>query len=220
MMRRQHGFTLVEVLVALSVATLLVALVYGAVRVGQRSATALTSKSEQTEAMRLGWQYLHTAVGQARPFATGEDGDDRTGFEGGTGHLVLHADVPTYVGISGMVRIELGTRSGENDLRLVITRTSVSAPEDDEPLPSEQAVLVESLDWLQLAYFGAKNRGDTPGWHREWSQIRHLPNLIRVSVKPKGGRAWPVLMARPLTGTAQLDEDAMPDGETDVEVAG
>ena len=40
-MRRQRGFTLVEILVAISVAALLVSLVYGIVRIGQRSAGAI-----------------------------------------------------------------------------------------------------------------------------------------------------------------------------------
>lgn len=221
MRRRQSGFTLVEVLVALSVATLLVALVYGAVRVGQRSAMALTSKSEQTEAMHLGWQYLHKAIGRARPFADSGVQGDRTGFEGTSRNLVLHADVPTYVGMSGLVRIELGARVQGRGQQLVITRTDVSSIEDaEEPLPSEQAILVDALEGLQLAYFGAKSRGDSPGWHADWTQVRHLPNLIRISVKPRGTRAWPVLIARPLTGTATLGEDVMPDGEPVTEVSG
>jgi general secretion pathway protein J len=221
MMRRQAGFTLVEVLVALSVATLLVALVYGAVRVGQRSAMALTDKSEQTEVMQLGWQYLHTAVGRARPFGDPEDTDNRIGFEGGGSRLVLHADVPTYVGISGLMRIALETRAGERGQQLVLTRRGVVAGEaTDAPLPSEQAVLVESLDRLQLSYFGAKTRGDVPTWHGSWTGARRLPNLIRISVKPKGARAWPVLIARPLTGSAALGEDDLPDGESATEVSG
>ena len=220
-MHRQRGFTLVEILVALSVATLLVSLVYGAVRVGQRSAAALTNKSEQTEAMHLGWQYLHNAVGHARPYNDDEGAGERSGFEGTSGNLVLHADVSTYVGLSGLVRVELGTRQGEHGQHLVIIRTSVSSPEDeDEPLPSEQAVLVDSLEWLKLAYFGAKTRGNTPIWHSSWTQVRHLPNLIRISVKPKGSRAWPVLIARPLTGTAAFGEDIVPEGESDMEVSG
>ena len=222
MIRRQDGFTLAEVLVGLSVATLLVALVYGAVRVGQRSATALTSKSEQTEVMHLGWQYLHTAVGQARPYTDPEDTDNRAGFEGTASNLVLHADIPTYVGLSGLVRIELGTRSGEDGNQLVISRTAVSAPADDadEPLPSEQAILVESLDSLQRAYFGAKTRGETPSWHSQWIRVRHLPNLVSISVKPTGSRAWPLLIARPLTGSASLGDDALPEGDLSEEVSG
>ena len=220
-MQRQAGFTLVEVLVALSVATLLVALVYGAVRVGQRSAMALTEKSEQTEVMQLGWQYLYTAIGQARPFSDAEGNDDRIGFQGGAGHLVLHADVPTYVGISGLVRIELATRAGERGQQLVLTRRGVTAGEaTDAPRPSEQAVLVESLDRLQLSYFGAKTRGDAPTWYGSWTEARQLPNLVRISVKPKGARAWPVLIARPLTGSAALGEDALPDVESATEVSG
>ena len=57
MRRAQRGFTLVEMLVALGIATLLVSLVYGSIRVGQRSARALDRQVEQAEVMRIGWQF-------------------------------------------------------------------------------------------------------------------------------------------------------------------
>ena len=69
MRRLQRGFTVVEMLVAIAVAGLLVSLVYGAIRVGQRSVSALDSRVEQSELMRIGWQFIHDAITHAGPAA-------------------------------------------------------------------------------------------------------------------------------------------------------
>jgi len=207
MSRRQRGFTLVEMLVALSVAALLVSLVYGSVRVGQRSAAALGVQTEEAEVMRIGWQFLHDALAQARPVADPDNPGDRTGFRGEPERLSFVADMPAYIGIGGPMRIGLNAMATADGYQLRLTRrrldeTQVSASEE----PREQAVLVEDLDRLAIAYFGQQARSAAPTWHSSWDSTGNLPNLIRISVKPAGAPSWPVLIASPLTGTEPMGD--------------
>ena len=160
MKRAQSGFTLVEMLVAISVAALLVSLVYGAVRVGQRSAHALDVQAEDTEIMHIGWQFLHDAVTRARPVSNPEDTEDRTGFHGSDDKLEFVADLPAYVGVGGLIRIRLETARADGEEQLLLTRERFdrSPPPAVVPDASEQAVLVEELDSLKIAYFGQADR--------------------------------------------------------------
>lgn len=211
MKRRQGGFTLVEMLIALSVAALLVGLVYGAVRVGQRSADALGVQSEDTELMRIGWQFLRDAVTQARPVPDPANSGDRTGFHGMPDTIEFVADIPTYVGIGGLMRIGLHSSVTAGGQQLVLTRERF----DREPAtagadPAESVVLVDDLDTLQITYFGQIEPDVPPAWHKQWSAHSALPNLVNISVTPARGRAWPVLIASPLSGASPLDETALP----------
>ncbi len=203
----QRGFTLVEMLVALSVSALLVSLVYGSVRVGQRSAAALGVQAEEAEVMRIGWQFLHDALAQARPVADPDNPRDRTGFLGEPERLSFVADMPAYIGIGGPMRIGLNAMATADGYQLLLTRrrldeTRVSASEE----PGEQAVLVEDLDRLAIAYFGRQARSAAPTWYSSWDSAGNLPNLIRISVKPAGAPSWPVLIASPLTGTEPMGD--------------
>jgi general secretion pathway protein J len=212
----QRGFTLIEMLVAISVAALLVSLVYGAVRVGQRSSNALVTTIEDTEVMHIGWQFLHDAVTRARPVSDPRDTESRTGFLGSTNALEFVADMPAYVGLGGLIRIRLSGVSTDTGEQLLLTRErfdkSLPEPVDE---PTEQAVLVEDLDELQIVYFGKKDRKEPPGWHASWDDSNALPNLVGITVIPSRGRAWPVLIAGPLTGTNPLGEsEALDDTES------
>jgi hypothetical protein len=72
--------------------------------------------------------------------------------------------------------------------------------------PGQQAVLVENLDRLAIAYFGQQGQSSAPTWHSSWDSAGNLPNLIRISVKPAGAPSWPILIASPLTGTEPIGD--------------
>jgi len=213
MSRAPRGFTLVEMLVALAVAALLVSLVYGAVRVGQRSVYALDRQVGHLELMRIGWQFVREAIAHASPADDPARSYSRTGFEGTSDRLVFVADMPSYVGIEGPMRISLGAVATPDGDQLLLTRERLEerdAAAGEAPL--EQAVLVEHLDGLQIEYFGQIERGEPPTWQTFWGGERGLPNLIRIQVRPADGPAWPLLIAAPKDGTVPLGEDILPDG--------
>jgi general secretion pathway protein J len=196
-------------LVSISVAALLVSLVYGAVRIGQRSADALNGQVEAGEVMRIGWQYLHGALTRARPVPDPTRSEGRTGFQGDAEQLSFVADMPAYVGLGGLVRIRLGAADNDTGTQLILSRERFdpqAGTAADESL--ETAVLVEELDRLGLAYFGQQGPDETPAWHTRWDDQNTLPNLVRIDIRPAGERAWPLLIARPLTGAVPLPEDA------------
>ena len=207
-MRASRGFTLVEMLVAISVAALLVSLVYGAVRVGQRSASAVDRRIDQAEVMRIGWQYIHGAIVRARPVADPDNPDDRTGFRGQSDALEFVADMPAYVGLGGLIRIRLVPTRTETGEALLLTRERYDPKAEGRDDAVQEAVLVEELERLQISYFGRREAGESPAWHSDWESPNTLPNLVRIDVDPSSQRAWPVLVARPMTGTTPLPEDS------------
>lgn len=207
-MRASRGFTLVEMLVAISVAALLVSLVYGAVRVGQRSAAAVDQRIDQAEVMRIGWQYIHGAIVRARPVADPGNPDDRTGFLGQSDTLEFVADMPAYIGPGGLIRIRLVPTRTETGDALLLTRERYDPKAEVRGDAVQKAVLVEQLARLQIRYFGRREAGEAAVWHGSWESQNTLPNLVRIDVTPDGQRPWPVLVARPMSGTTPLPEDS------------
>jgi general secretion pathway protein J len=209
------GFTLVEVLVALSVSALMVSLVYGAVRVGQRSANALGVHSSQAEVMRIGWQFLYDALARAQLVPDPKNPDNRTGFQGADNSIEFFADMPAFVGVGGLMRIRLSAEESTDGYRLVLARAHPEQPPTSAFGESDnQAILVEDLDDLRIEYFGPREAKDDPTWHTNWDAAETLPNLIRIAVRPANGQAWPVLVASPLVGTTPLSE-SVPTTEAD-----
>jgi general secretion pathway protein J len=203
----QRGFTLIEMLAALSVASLLVSLVYGAVRIGQRSVSAMDAQIEQSDIMRIGWEFLHNALSRALPMPNPEDEEDNTSFGGTTKVLTFVADMPAYVGAGGLMRITLGIDEASSKSQLVLTRQRYEAYEElSTEQPVQRAVLIEDLDHLEIGYFARLEDDDIASWHDEWLGFDALPNLVRIDVAPAGAKAWPRLVAQPSSGGAPLGE--------------
>ena len=227
-MIRQRGFTLVEVLIGLSVASLLFGLVYGTVRLGQRSASGLNDQVTENEVMRIGWQFLHDAISRARPMPRIGRGteQDVTGFAGDHNVLEFVADMPSNAGLGGLMTISLNIETRADKSSLVLSRQRFDRlGRDADSHTLERAVLVEDLDKLQIRYFGRHERDDQPDWYTHWQDLPTLPNLIEISVQPIDKPAWPLLIARPSAGTTPLEdwlpnEDAPVDGAAEPEATG
>lgn len=208
---RHHGFTLVEMLVALSVAALLVTLVYGGVRVAHRAVHATDALIEDNEIMRISWQFLHGALSRARLARQMNNRDDLTGFAGDSRSLRFVADMPPYLGIGGPTLIMLGTDQVDGAPRLLVTRQRFDYKQEMADNAAEEAVLLDRLGSLEIAYFGQTRDETTPQWHTEWAEKSHLPNLVSIRVRPLDAPAWPVLIARPLAGTQPVSDEALPE---------
>lgn len=195
----QHGFTLIEMLVALSVAVLLVSLVYGGVRLGYRSLHALDGQVDHNEVMRIGWQYLHDALSRARAIRNPARAGDPTSFHGTTETVTFIADLPAAVGLGGLTEVTVKPIPGTSSRSLRLTRRRFDANETT-PSPEfaeNEAVLVEDLHGIRIEYFGEGDRDETPAWHGHWTGHDTLPRLVRISVQPRDANPWPTIIASP-----------------------
>ncbi len=214
-MNRQKGFTLVELLVALSVSALLISLVYGVVVIGQRSVHSVGARAAESEQMRIGWQFIDAAITRAQPVNDPQDDDNPTGFVGDEQRLSFIADQPAYLGPGGLTRITLEVRDVDEHDALIIIREPFSlTPTEGNDDPPE-AILVDRLSRLEIGYFGITEEDTEPAWLTRWEQQNTLPGLVKIRVTPHGAPAWPVLVARPMGGApgARLDVPVDEEGE-------
>jgi general secretion pathway protein J len=214
-MRRQQGFTLLELLVALSVSALMITLVYGAIVLTQRSAQSVNDRAEQSEVMRIGWRFIDEALARALPV---EDPDDTNGllaFAGREDRLMFVTDQAPYLAPGGLARITIAAREADDRNTLVLSRERFGSNVTDSSEEPLEATLVDDLEYLRLAYFGETEEEETGSWQPTWEDRELLPGLVEIRIKPTGSSAWPVLIARPMAGIATASIDPELEGEAE-----
>jgi len=194
--RRDDGFTLLELLVALVVLGFILAGLSQGVRYGLRAtdtqARTLAERSELDAVDRA----LRRLIEQMDP-GTARDG---AGVQGSAGRLVFVSELPSASGLpTRRADIALGVDGAlgaDGARRLVLRATPRPAGKPfGPPPPPLETELLRDVDHIELSYLA---RGPNSTWSSAWS-VKDLPFLVRLRVVfPKGDRRhWPDIVAGP-----------------------
>ncbi|WP_263143279.1 prepilin-type N-terminal cleavage/methylation domain-containing protein [Pseudomonas sp. RIT-PI-AD] len=193
-MKSNRGFTLLEVLVALTLTGLLVVALFGGFRAGIRSwqtverHTALVEEPRQLSAM------LYRHLGQMIPavFGTNSEGGQEAGFIGEVNRIRYVA--PLAMSANGLPYIfeMVSNREGQEGVWVRFAPYQADKPSEEQLAGSDFLQVSKTLD-VTFRYFGVGN--DSNGIER-WSDTyssNELPRL--VSFRLAGSeRAWPEMI--------------------------
>ena len=117
-----------------------------------------------------------------------EGGRPEFSFRGAADEIRFAGALPEKLG-AGIYLMQLalaeGGEDGERrDLVLRWQPLDLEGAAPDEPPEPEDRVLIEGVEGLELAYFGALDRREAPDWWPEWpAEQDEFPGLVRVQVR-------------------------------------
>ena len=204
MKRAARGFTMIELMIALVLLSLMSAVLFGSLNLAGRSAEAGTAKAESTSGMRLAGEYLRTQLAAQHPQRMHKIQEFPLLFGGDADQLRYAAAMPGRVGLGGVwyYRLKLATVEGRQKPSLILERTipDVNALDMPEFVDADRSVLADDIKELKIAYYGVNTGAsvdEAPTWRDKWDDPQNLPQLIRVDVTPEKGNAWPTLVIAP-----------------------
>ena len=198
--RRQSGFTLLELLVGLTLLGLTVAMIVTALNTGLLGANVTAERSGRLNQIRAAQLVMRRHLESARPVGWADAARDKVGFEGRVASASFVTIVPPWPGSGGphLVRI---ARDGD---RLMMSRKihSGEKPSFDFSEPVGQTVLLKDIRTVRFGYFGKASPREPAKWHSSWRQIGSLPSLVRLNIEfaADAGTAWPELIVAPVIG--------------------
>jgi general secretion pathway protein J len=213
MTAREAGFTLVELLVALTLFGVLMTMLFMEFRLGIRSADKVTEAIDKSSTLPILDDFLRAQLAAARPIVKDGSSEEILLFDGQPEKVDFIGTPPDALSgaLSGgglqRFSIELlkaggGQRDGGRRLvlrrRLYQGKQFKAEGDYDEPL-----VLLADVASLELGYFGAADPARAASWQDNWREMPSLPSLIRFRLVLADGRHAPdLVVALRLAGEA------------------
>ena len=192
---RYTGFTLLEMLVALSVMGLLFSLLYSSVYLGMRSWESAQERVAGMDRLRISWRFIHRALSQVKPISDPSMPSQGLLFQGSTQQLLGVIGQLADAGLPGLTVIRLEALP---DHKLQLSYVALSAYQLADQFPSSQStILIDDLEQLDITYFGRQAAASQARWHTSWLDSKRLPTLIRIQITSQAIGVWPVLMVAP-----------------------
>lgn len=206
-MRRQAGFTLLEVLIAMALLAVMMVLLLGGMRVGVDSWGQGERLAERSTRLLVADNFFRSHLGdlkplfEAAPKAGALGAPPKLVFSGGPTFLEYAGTLPPQVR-GGLYKFRLYLEEDEErrDLKLSMRPFSAGDKAGNEPI--EDLLVLENVESLSFAYFKRGAAGTESQWVEEWKE-NFLPSLIRIEIGLRGEPAWPAILVAPRAETGQ-----------------
>jgi general secretion pathway protein J len=204
--RRCRGFTLIEMLVALALVSLMSVAMIEAYRFSQRTLAQTTRVDAAVHDVAGAQRLLRRVIEQAYPYeiAAGEAHGAVYGLSGKNAAFEVSAPAPAQAGGLGFYRYRVSLNAkGALEVQWGIDRNGTAAPQGTQPQSEEILPRIESLRVEYLELIERSNGQIEPQWHETWVDKAAPPALVRIRVKfPEGDRRlWPELIVAPRIST-------------------
>ena len=199
------GFTLLEVLIAMSLLSLILLLLFTALHTGGRYWHASEARVAAADKRRLTRAFIRKQFEQAVPLRQISSSANRVLFHGAADSVLYVSYLPAHHAGAGMYVLRMLAR----DKQLLLQYLNLHEEIDmRHPPPLEAAnarVLLEDITALTFAYYGRKDGDESPGWHARWTNGGALPELVRIELEHGAEGPWPVMIA-PTRARASRDQ--------------
>lgn len=196
---RQRGFTLIEVLLAITLLSMILAMAVGGLRAAQRASTTGEAVIEQTNNLRVVHQFVRRqlSLAQAMIIEQEEGAESPIRFIGERDWVRFVAPMPGYLSYGGAYVQQLAIEPGPNGRELVFYYAMLNGYEPGEIEQTEGIVLLEGLNGGEFWYLGEDPENLQPFWDDVWETTDQLPMAVELDldIERDNRMVWPTLSA-------------------------
>ena len=193
--RPNAGFTLIEVLIATVLLSIMMLLMIDSLQVAARAWGSGEARLTKVSNMLTVESFLRSHLAGILPIVVVNQPDEPPYFfRGGSTSMAYVATLPDHAEARGVYQFRLFVEDlpERRDLQLAITTMGRPGVLGE---PIDTVTLLEDVGVFKLSYlFVPLGAGQQQGiWLEQWQQSG-LPSAIRLQIEPQGGDPWPLLV--------------------------
>jgi general secretion pathway protein J len=197
--RSNAGFTLVELLIALLLFSLLSVALFGSIRAGTAVWSRATSHADESDHGLHAQDLLRHLIENAYPLYLPDNANSgHVDFAGSESSLSFLSVAPMALGNGGRSRVNLAVeRHGDGVDLLLESKPELTIANDD--VEKARKPLLTGASAVAFSYFGKTPADRSAVWRNDWANRAELPRLIRVEAHFQANdmRDWPDFIVAP-----------------------
>ena len=187
------GFTLIEVLVALSLLAFGLALTFSTLRGATGSSERAEQVAQRDERLRAVQGFLRRQVTMALPipFEFDQQSGQATLFRASSKKLEFVADMPGYLSRGGAYLQTFSLVPAAHGMQLQFEAQQLT-PEGALKVERPPEVLLDGIDAAEFSFRSLDDSGHPGEWQTSWAQENQLPPVLKLSLHfDDAHRHWP-----------------------------
>ena len=195
----QRGFTLIELIAAITLLAVLTTILMGTVRGAERSTSAANDTVERTEQYARTQAFLREHISGVLPMRWRREVSQPLKFNGQSSSLTYFAPVTSQIAEGGVMWWQLAVAKSQQKSQLVLRRQGADPEEKAVPdlSSAEPIVLADNINAMSISYFDPGddplNNPDAGTWVDSWDENGRMPSIIAIRVTEAGDKRWPDL---------------------------
>jgi general secretion pathway protein J len=208
-LRSAMGFTLIEVLIAMTLLSIMVVLLFSSLRICAQSWEQGENKITEVNEVAVVYNFFQRHLSSAIPLWNDftKKQDKTFSFQGKKQSLQFVSVFPASVGRSGQQLFSITQQEEDNEQVIKVTLTPFFPVTEGEEWNREEVVLLRHVSDFALAYFGPTDAGSENSWQDEWLEKDVQPSLIKISINTANGIFWPDMIIALKVAGASNDAD-------------
>lgn len=182
------GFTLIEVLIALSLSVILAAMLFSSLHTYALGTAAGQTHLAAKQTSASVYQFIGDQLRGSVPLTLRLEGERRLLFLGNDRRVVYIGHIPRHRSAGGLHKNSLVIEGQAPHQSLVFSYERLVVDEAfgiaafTEPGTGISKTLIADARAIEFEYFGPQNENEDSAWSTEWSRNDLLPALVRVRV--------------------------------------
>ncbi len=198
-LRQMRGFTLIEVMLAISLVALVMAMAYGGFRAAVRASHTGEVIIEENNRLRVVQQFVRRQLMLAQALAIEEDetNGERIRFLGERDRVRFVSPMPGYLSYGGSYVQQFSIERGTEGYELVYYYAMLNGYEPGDLEAHDGIVLLEGLSRGEFHFLGMNPEDQEVFWADYWELPEELPMAVAVEIdlQREHGQIWPDLVA-------------------------